>query len=87
MTQAELIDVILKAPADRVEAILRAARGTEKPKIGTIREAAQIMECSERTIERYVRMGLLNQIRFTKRRIRYDLSQVSRLATQGVINE
>jgi hypothetical protein len=89
ITQAQLIATVLDAAADptRREAILRAARGESRPLPGTIREAAAILNSCPRTIERYVRRGLLHPIRISARRIRYDLREVERLATQGVVRE
>jgi hypothetical protein len=84
MSTAELIEQVLQAPEDRRAAILAAARGTAKPtRTGTIRQAAAIVGCCPRSIERYSRMGLLRQIRITARKVRYDLDECERLATRG----
>jgi len=83
MSTAQLIEAVMSAPADRQAAILAAARGTDKPRPGTITEAAAILGCCNRSVERYARQGLLQQIRITPRKIRYDLTQVERLATRG----
>ena len=82
-TQAELIAEILKAPPDRYGEILSAARGCAKPKPGTIRQAAEILQCNPRTVDRYAEQGLLRKIRISPRRIRYDLNEVERLAMNG----
>ena len=40
MTQAQIIEAVLQAPPDRLDAIMQAARGTtEKPRPGTIRQS------------------------------------------------
>ena len=85
MSKAELIEKIMGADSDTLAAIEKAARGTgaNRVRTGTIRQAADILECHPQTIQRYVRMGLLTQKRITKRRVRYDLDECERLAQQG----
>lgn len=85
MTQAQIIEAVLQAPPERLEAILLAARGdVRKPRPGTVRQAAEILGCSTRTVKRYAEGGLLNVIRISPRRVRYDLQQVENLAVYGV---
>jgi hypothetical protein len=81
---AKLIDAVIQAPTERRDAILAAARGTDKPRPGTVRQAAEIMNTCPRTIERYARQGLFKAIRISPRRVRYDLNEVERLATRGI---
>lgn len=83
MTTAGLIEAVLSAPADRQAAILAAAQGNDRPRPGTITEAAAILGCCKRSVERYARQGLLSQIRITPRKIRYNLNDVQRLAERG----
>lgn len=83
MTQATLIEAVLQAPPERADAILAAARGADRPRPGTIRQAAEILECNTRTVSRYAAAGLLHPIRISPRRTRYDLNEVERLATYG----
>lgn len=71
------------ALADRHEAILRAARGADRPRPGTKRQAAEIGQCHPRTLDRYARAGLLHPIKISARRVRYDLNEVERLFTRG----
>ncbi len=80
MTRAQIIEAVLQAPPERNAAILDAARGTDTPHPGTVREAAAILRCHPRTVQRYARRGLLREIRITHRRVRYDLRAVERLA-------
>lgn len=80
---AKLIDAILLAPPERRDAILAAALGADKPRPGTIRQAAEIGACNTRTVQRYADRGLLHPIRITARRVRYDLNEVERLFTRG----
>ena len=78
--QAELIDAVLNAPAERRAAIMLAARGTDSGvRSGTRKEAAEIGKCHPRTIQRYGQEGKLRVIRISPRRIRYDLNEVERL--------
>ncbi len=85
MTQAQVIEAVLQAPPERLAAIVKAARGEEKPRPGTIRQAAAVLECHPATITRYVNKGLLHQMRITQRRVRYDLNEVERLALRGAV--
>jgi hypothetical protein len=80
---AKLIEAILTAPADRRDAILAAALGSDKPRPGTIRQAAEIGGCNTRTIQRYADRELLHPIKITARRVRWDLNEVERLFTHG----
>ncbi len=84
--QAQLIEAVLSAPPERRDAILQAARGANRPRPGTIRQAAEILNVHPRTVQRYADAGLLHAIRITPRRIRYDLNEVEGLATRGVSN-
>jgi len=81
--QATLIEAVIQAPPERREAILQAAKGKDRPRPGTIREAAEILKSCPRTVERYASRGLLHAIRITPRRVRYDLNEVERLAIAG----
>jgi len=83
MTQAQIIEAVLQAPPERLDAVLRAAQGTDKRKPGTVKQAAEILQCNPRTVQRYADRGLLTQIRITPRRVRYDLNQVTMLAEMG----
>ena len=83
--QAQLIEAVLTAPPERRTAILQAARGTDRPRPGTVRQAAAVFNppICRRTIQRMERAGLLHAIRISPRLIRYDLNEVEALATRG----
>ena len=83
MSKAELIEAVMTAPDDRQAAIIAAVLGKDKPRPGTIKQAAAVLGVCPRSIERYARQGLLAQIRITPRKIRYDLNAVERLAERG----
>jgi len=85
MSTAELIEAVMTAPEDRKAAILAAALGKDKPRPGTIKQAAAVLGVCPRSIERYARRGLLAQIRITPRQIRYDLNAVERLGQRGAV--
>ena len=84
--QAQLIEAVLSAPPERRPAIFTAARGVERPRPGTVRQAAEILESHPRTVQRYADAGLLHPIRISPRRVRYDLNEVERLAMNGAPN-
>ncbi|MBU0676920.1 MAG: helix-turn-helix domain-containing protein [Verrucomicrobia bacterium] len=69
------------------EVITKAlAGGNTRRRMGTARQAAEILGVHPRTVHRYARMGLLHPARQTARRIRFDLEEVSRLSTEGVVD-
>jgi len=83
---AEYLTVVLAAYEDpaRRAAVLRAAREqTVKARPVGIRDAARVLGCHPKTVQRYVERQLLHPIRITSRRIRYDLNEVEALATRG----
>ena len=82
--QAQLLDAVLAAPPECRDAILKAASGTPtKARPGTVRQAAEILDCHPRTVKRYATAGMLQAIRITPRRVRYDLNEVENLAEHG----
>ena len=83
MTQAQLIEAVLSAPSEKHDAIMHAARGAERPRPVTKRQAAEIGGCHPRTLDRYAAQGLLHPIKISPRRVRYDANEVTRLFTQG----
>lgn len=73
-------------PAELTRKIVRAATGeTETPdKSITTKQAASRLEVHDKTILRWGREGKLKAIRQSPRRIRWRMSEVERLAMQGV---
>lgn len=53
-------------------------------KLITVRRAAELLDCHPRTVERYAAKGLLTQVRFSPRKIRYDLDEVEAFARNGM---
>lgn len=80
---AQLIEAVITAPQDRREAILTAAIGANKPRMGTAREAAAILGACVRTVERYARQGAFPRVHLSPRKVRYDLTAVERFACEG----
>jgi len=85
--QAQLIEAVLQAPPERQPAIIAAARGANRPRPGTVKQAAEILGCNPRTIQRYERAGMLRAIRVSCRMVRYDLREVEKLAEQGAVQK
>jgi len=71
---------------EQAEIILKKLNDTgprRKPRPGTIKQAAVILDVHPATIRRYAQAGLLTQIRITCRKVRYDLNEVQDLADLG----
>ena len=62
---------------------IKTAGAGVKPRPGTIKQAAAILEVHPVTVRRYAQAGLLNPIRITQRKVRYDLNEVEQLANIG----
>jgi hypothetical protein len=80
------LTAVLEAYEDPVRraAVLRAAKEQAiKPRPGSIKEAARILGCHPKTVQRYAMQGRLRQIHISSRRVRYDMNEVEALATHG----
>ena len=87
-TMAILLSADCEVTQEQREAILAACRAPPaRRRVGTVREAAEILACHPGSVKRYAARGLLTPIRITCRRVRYDLGEVERLATQGAAQE
>jgi excisionase family DNA binding protein len=53
-------------------------------KLVAVGKAAELLGCHPKTVERYARKGLLGQVRFSPRKIRYDLDEVEAFARDGM---
>ena len=69
---------------EQTEHVLRACR-QEKPRRKLIgaREAQEILQVSRPTLRAYAKEGLLHQINFSSRRVRFDEQEVYDLAYRG----
>ena len=73
-------------PPEETESFFRAVRNPARPrKMGTARQAAEIIQCHPRTVQRYARRGLIHAIKYSCRRVRFDLNEVERFAQEGGI--
>ena len=54
-----------------------------KPRLGTTKEAARILSISTVTLRKYAKQGLLSPVRYTRRRIRWDLNEIESFRDQG----
>lgn len=69
--------------ADSILEKIQTSSSSQKPRPGTIKEAAKILEVHPVTVRRYAQAGLLTPIRITCRKVRYDLNEVEELAISG----
>lgn len=53
-------------------------------KLVTARKAAETLGCHPKTVERYAKRGLLTVIRFSARKLRYDLDELEAFASDGL---
>lgn len=87
MTQdAQFIATVLEAAADpeRRAAIVQAAQLSQRSRMGTAKQAADILGTCTRTVERYARNGAFPRVHLSPRKVRYPLDQVERYARQGM---
>ena len=83
-TLTTVVDADPTISHDQRRAILRACQTEHlRRKLGTVRQAAAILDVCPKTVQRYAAVGLLHPIRVTQRRVRYDLDEASRLANGG----
>lgn len=55
-----------------------------KPKLITKKQVAEILDCSTKTVERMVADKIIEPIRFSAKRHRYNEDQIIELAHRGV---
>lgn len=82
MSKAKLLEAVLDAPTENWDAIISAAKGSDKPRPRPIspREACEVLGVCRRSLTRYANRGALTPIRLSPRKIRYDLNEVEALA-------
>lgn len=84
------IVMLLKADAtvddDRRKDVVAACRREQRRhrRLVTVGRVAELLGCHAKTVHRYARKGLLKQVRFSPRKIRYDLDEVEAFANDGV---
>ena len=92
-TTLELIKNVLAAdetisPEDvkAIEKQFKVFAGGKKPRPGTIKEAAKILDVHPVTVRRYAKAGFLTPIKITCRKVRYDFNEVEKLAETGALD-
>lgn len=75
-------------PEERKEPLLKAIhalifRGDRKPRMGTRKEAMEILGVSIATMGRYVRAGKITPIRLSPKKVRFDLNEIEWFAENG----
>lgn len=55
-----------------------------KRELITVKEAAEILDCCKLTLRQYVKRGLLHPVYYSKRKVRYDKTEVLALANNGI---
>ena len=86
---AIVIEAFQKGSSEKRARMLAVAKGDPPGKrtLVTSRRACQEFDppiCTL-TLRRYENRGLIRGIRTSKRRVRYDLEEIRRLATEGVV--
>jgi len=76
-------DTVHLEQADSILKKLRNPNSNRKPRPGTVKQAAAILEVHPVTVRRYAQAGLLNPIRISARKVRYNLNEVEDLALSG----
>jgi len=89
MTISAIINADFTCSEDEKRQIIKSCqeKGQEKRCMGTVKDAAGMLECHVKTVYKYAARGLLHPVRITSRKIRYDLNEVRRLLTGGVNHE
>ena len=84
------IMMLLKADesvsCDKRNEILAACRREQRKhrRLATVRQAAEALGCHAKTVQRYAEKGLLTTVRFSLRKIRYDMDEVEAFARDGI---
>ena len=78
--------IVTAATPEEKQRIAKIAQGhTTPPNLGNIKQVAAVLgDCSTKTVQRLVDAGYIEQIRFSQRRIRYDLDAVAEFARTGI---
>jgi MerR HTH family regulatory protein len=65
---------------------LNALKGTasKRRRLGTAKDAAGILKIHVKTLRQYEKRGLVTSIRYSRRKVRYDLDEIENLAFTGI---
>ena len=69
---------------DHRAAILKAVENAPKRKLISKKTACELLECCGVTLLKYERAGLIKAIRYSARKIRYDLAEIEDLRDNGI---
>jgi len=75
---------------EQQQSILKACHdqlSPSKKRIGTVKQAAAVLQCHPKTVYRYVSRGALHPIRMSARKVRFDLDEVESFTTNGFPTE
>jgi excisionase family DNA binding protein len=67
----------------RILTACRAEHDGTKRRFGCVREVALLLAVHRKTVFRYVERGLLHPVRYSARRLRFDMAEVERFAHSG----
>jgi len=74
-------------PKEQRLAVFAAIDGKKpkaNPKLVTRKRVAEILNCGIRTVDRLIKEGVVREIRFSCRQIRFDEHEIITLAREGV---
>lgn len=79
--QGTVLQAVAEAPPERWKEIIAVARGEQKRRPQPImpRQAAEMLGVCRRSLTRYEKRGILNAIRISPKKVRYDLNEVEAL--------
>ena len=66
--------------------ILKSCRqviAKDKLRLGTVKQVAELLGCHLRTVGRYSKKGYFHSIKYSPRRVRYDMAEIEAFAAKG----
>ncbi len=73
------------SPEDRRLILQTCRRGvTRRKRLCTAKQAADLLACHVKTVYRYSERGLLHPIRYSARKVRFDLDEIERFVAGGI---
>ncbi len=79
----ELDPTVSAEHGKRILDVCRRQSFPTKKRLGTLKQAAAILQCDPRTVSRYVVKGRISAIWHSRRKVRYDLDEIERFASRG----
>ncbi len=56
----------------------------DKLRLGTVKQAAELLGCHARTVGRYSKKGCFHSIKYSSRRVRYDMAEIEAFTVKGI---